>query len=115
MPNTLDVSQHCLLWHNTELVDVHKVGFANGEATDTKYKVKNALRRSLDQRDLVANELSAAVVACVFNIPAIQLPSKLELKRNDFIEANDGNWTILSASLLTFKTRWRCVCVRQEK
>jgi hypothetical protein len=113
MPNPLDVSQHYKLWHNTELVSVHQPGWANGEANEEKHNVDYALRRSLTQLDIAVAELSVGYVGCVWNIAAAELPDKCEFKRDYWIEASDGNWTVKSVDLQTFKSRWRCVCVRQ--
>jgi len=111
MPNSFDVSAHSAIFHNMEAITVHRRGWTSGSETDTAYSVANALRRAVDERDVRALELDSTVMATVFHIPVSQISA--EPRRDDWIAASDGNWTILQVSKQTFGTRWRCVCSRQ--
>lgn len=112
MPNTLDVSAHATLWHNTEAVTFHKRGFASGSETDTEVSVAHALRRPATQRDLMAIELQATATVVVFNIPVAEMGGH-EPTKGDYFEAADANYSVLLSDKVTFATRWRCVCSRQ--
>lgn len=110
---TIDVSGHHAYWHNTEAVTFHQRGYTSGVETDTETDIANALRRALTQNDIRTLELDATAVGCVWNLPASELDGT-EPRQTDWIEDIDGeNWLVRLASLETFGTRWRCVCVRE--
>lgn len=110
--NPLSVPQHATIFHNMETVAAHIRGWRNGAETDTEYEVTHALRRSATEQDLRALEQQGTVYATVFHLPTSELAA--ELRRDDWIEAADANWTVVQSRLETFGTRQRCLCIRQE-
>jgi hypothetical protein len=51
----------------------------------------------------------------VWNIPATLLESGDVIEEGDTItDANVVVWTVKGVSLLTWETRWRCVCTKQR-
>lgn len=107
------IEQDATIFHSSESIVAHKRGWSGGAETDTQYEVAHALRRSTTEQDVRALEQYLTSVATVWHLPIVELPA--ELRRDDWIEAADANWTVIGSRMETFGTRQRCLCIRQEE
>ena len=109
---TLDVFQDFLNWDNTEQVDVTLDRKTTGCVVRT---VDNALRRAITGSDTRTAGIQLGSDTTVWNIPAAQLETSDEIQEGDTITDEDSVvWIVKSIALLTFRSRWRCVCVKQR-
>lgn len=81
---------------------------------DTALPVAGALRRVLDRSHQSFASVALIGDELVWNVPDNQLAGA-ELQRGDTItDAASIVWTILAAEKLTFATRWRCLCRKEQ-
>lgn len=75
-----------------------------------------ALRRQLSKRDLMV--LGAAAIpgeATIWELP-VSVVGSAGVENGDTITDSDGKiWKIRSCDKATLGTRWRCLCVKQER
>jgi len=106
----LDINDDLALADGSESVTV-TLKRADGA---TALPVAGALRRVLDRSHQSFGGVALLGDELIWNIPAKQLEGA-ELQRGDTI--TDGSsivWTILAAEKLTFATRWRCLCRKEQ-
>jgi hypothetical protein len=107
---TLNINNDSTLADGVETVTV-TLKRAEGE---TEITVPGALRRGLVRPHETYSGVALQGEELVWNIPHEPLDDA-SLQRGDTIaDAADSVWTILSASLLTLGTRWRCVCRKEQ-
>lgn len=104
----LDVSQDHLSFDNSETVTVTLRRSPPVQLSG----VPGVLRRGFDAKRHAFDGIAVRTGDTIFNLPSAALPGQ-EIRPGDALTDTAGTtWQILAASLLTFRTRWRCLCRR---
>jgi uncharacterized protein YerC len=112
MATTLDLSDDYQFFDNTESVNVEI------RSISQTVRVDNALRRSLSKREQESLGGLLTNSSVVWEIPVAEFGDAYDIQEGDFIYELDPDrpltWSVVSASLATLRTRWRCVCNKQR-
>lgn len=75
-----------------------------------------ALRRQVSRRDQMAlGAVSLTGEEVIWELPVSIVGSGVAVREgNKIVDSDDEKWTIQKVQLATLRTRWRCLCVKQE-
>ena len=75
-----------------------------------------ALRRQVSRRDQMAlGAVSLTGEEVIWELPVSVVGSSVAVREgNKIVDSSGEKWAIQKVQLATLKTRWRCLCVKQE-
>ena len=104
---TISAATNYLHWHNTEAVTFKRSGESN-------LALQYGKRRAVRHNEITAHGGGGIARGMVWNLPAAEIEAQESgavVSIDDQITAGSETWKVVSVELLTWQSRWRCVCL----